>query len=181
MVSGTRQESSALGRLPSFHLEAELDHLISGANRKMATFLQLLKETGMRGGEAWRLKWIDIDFQNGTIVLNEPEKYGKPRMFKMSSKLMAMLGALPKKGEQAFDGRLTSFRRVFGKFRRRMAFKLQNPRLKRISFHTFRHWKATTEYHKTKDILHVMEHLGHRDIKTTLIYTQLMKFENDEF
>ena len=37
------------------------------------------------------------------------------------------------------------------------------------------------EYHKTKDILHVMELLGHRDIKTTLIYTQLVNFESDEY
>jgi len=37
------------------------------------------------------------------------------------------------------------------------------------------------EYHKTKDILHIMEMLGHRDIKTTLIYTQLVSFESDEY
>jgi hypothetical protein len=37
------------------------------------------------------------------------------------------------------------------------------------------------EYHKTKDILHFMEMLGHRDIKTTLIYTQLVQFESDEW
>jgi len=37
------------------------------------------------------------------------------------------------------------------------------------------------EYHKTKDILHVMELLGHRDIKITLIYTQLIRFEGDEY
>ena len=62
-----------------------------------------------------------------------------------------------------------------------MAFKLQNARLKQISFNTFRHWKATIEYHRTKDILHVMQTLGHRGIKTTLIYTQLIQFETDEF
>jgi integrase len=55
------------------------------------------------------------------------------------------------------------------------------PRFKKITFHTFRHWKASTEYHKTKDILHIMEMLGHRDIKTTLIYTQLVTFESDEY
>ncbi|UCF58219.1 MAG: hypothetical protein JSV15_03760, partial [Candidatus Bathyarchaeota archaeon] len=43
------------------------------------------------------------------------------------------------------------------------------------------HWKATTEYAKTKDILYVMKMLGHKDIKTTLIYTQLIQFESDEF
>lgn len=29
------------------------------------------------------------------------------------------------------------------------------------------------EYHKTKDILHVMQVLGHKNIKNTLVYTHL--------
>jgi len=37
------------------------------------------------------------------------------------------------------------------------------------------------EYHKTKDILHVMRILGHKNIKNTLIYTQLVTFENEGF
>ena len=37
------------------------------------------------------------------------------------------------------------------------------------------------EYHKTRDILHVMKMLGHRNIQNTLIYTQLVDFEGDEF
>jgi hypothetical protein len=40
---------------------------------------------------------------------------------------------------------------------------------------------ATMEYHKTKDILHVMRLLGHKNIKNTLIYTQLVTFEDDDF
>ena len=37
-------------------------------------------------------------------------------------------------------------------------------------------------YHKTRDILHTMEFLEHKNIKNTLIYTQLVKFqESDEF
>ena len=64
---------------------------------------------------------------------------------------------------------------------KRLARKLGNPRLLQISFHTFRHWKGTIEYHKTKDILHVMQMLGHRDIKTTLIYTQLIQSESDDY
>jgi len=61
------------------------------------------------------------------------------------------------------------------------ANKLQNPRLMQIHFHTLRHWKATMEYHKTRDILHVMNLLGHRNIESTLVYTQLISFESDEF
>ena len=37
------------------------------------------------------------------------------------------------------------------------------------------------EYHRTKDILHVKERLGHRSITSTLIYTHLVNFESDEF
>jgi len=37
------------------------------------------------------------------------------------------------------------------------------------------------EYHKTKDILHVKQMLGHKGIENTLIYTQLVTFENDDY
>ena len=50
-----------------------------------------------------------------------------------------------------------------------------------IHFHTFRHGKATSEYNKTKDILHVVDILGHKSIQNTLIYTHLTNFKDDEF
>jgi hypothetical protein len=38
------------------------------------------------------------------------------------------------------------------------------------------------EYHKTKDILHVMRLLGHKRIQNTLKYTQLVNFQDkDEY
>jgi len=37
------------------------------------------------------------------------------------------------------------------------------------------------EYHKTKDILHVMRILGHKNTNNTLIYTYLVDFKDDEF
>lgn len=53
--------------------------------------------------------------------------------------------------------------------------------LEKILFHTFRHLKATMEYHRTKDILHVKQLLGHRNINSTLLNTQLVNFESDDF
>jgi len=167
-------------KLPFIPLESEIDALISCCSRKISTILQLLKETGMRIGEALRLKWTDIDFERNIIMLNNTEKGGTPRIFKVSSKLVAMLKALPKKSEKVFkQATLSSLEACFSQQRKRAASKLQNPRLQRISFHTIRHWKATMEYHKTKDILHVMKLLGHRNIQNTLIYTQLVKFETE--
>ena len=59
--------------LPWIPLESEIDQLIAGCSPKVATFLQLLKETGMSPGEAWRLKWIDVDFEKNAVYVR-PEK-----------------------------------------------------------------------------------------------------------
>lgn len=136
----------------------------------------------MRIGEAWRLQWTDIDFVASTIRVT-PEKGSNPRIFKASHTLMAMLSNLQgkSKSKRIFGKWLKSQARLFYKQRRKIADKLQNPRILGISFHTFRHWKATMEYHKTKDILHVMRLLGHKDIKNTLIYTQLVSFSDDDY
>ena len=58
---------------------------------------------------------------------------------------------------------------------------MQNPNLNKISFHTFRHWYATMEYHKTKNLRYVQERLGHKSILTTTLYTHLINFEADSY
>jgi len=166
--------------LPFIPTEREINELIAGCNAKTATFLQLLKETGMRSGEAWMLKWIDFDIENITVRVT-PEKGGEPRLLKISSKLIAMLNALPKTRQETFTGSLRHFARSYRRQRTRLSRKLKNDRISKITFHTLRHWRATMEYARTKDILHVMKMLGHRSIQNTLLYTQLVNFESDEF
>ena len=168
--------------LPWIPTEREIDDLIAGCSSKhISTFLQIAKETAARAGEIFNLKWTDIDFENRTIRIT-PEKGSNPRIFRMSNKLIRMLNRLPRKDERIFShyASLKSLRRTFEKQRKRIAHRLGNSRLLKISFHTLRHWKATTEYAKTKDILHVMNFLGHKNIKNTLIYVELAKFEKDE-
>jgi len=168
-------------KLPFIPLEREIDDLIAGCSKHIAVALQIMKETGARAGEAFRLKWSDIDFENGTIRIT-PEKGSNARIFKMSGKLIRMLNQLPRGGERIFSRYkdLNTMRRTFERQRKRIAHKLANPRLLQISFHTLRHWKATMEYAKTKDILHVMQVLGHKSIKNTLKYTQLIKFKEEQ-
>ena len=174
-------------KLPFIPTETELDALIAGSGKKLAAFLQLLKETAMRAGEAKHLRWTDIDFENHVIRLNEPEKGSNPRMWKVSQKLIAMLNALPRESQRVFgDGPINSLKTTFLKVRKRLAAKLQNPRLLSISFHTFRHWKATMLYHQTKDIYYVKQFLGHKEVRNTEIYINIERtlFEpsaSDEF
>jgi integrase len=171
--------------VPFIPLEGEIDDLIAGCSRALSALLLTLKESGMRVGEALRLKWIDLNPQSNTITLNDPEKHSRTRIFPVSSKLVGMLQSLPKKSELIFGCHVASKQTSFKKQRKRLAEKLANPRLNQITFHTFRHWKGTMEYHKTHDIEHVQRLLGHRDIENTMIYINmeqlLFKTENDEF
>ena len=85
-----------------------------------------------------------------------------------------MINALPKTKDQIFNPKVHTTQTIFARIRNRLAKKLQNPRLKQIYFHTLRHWKATMEYHKTKNILHVKRLLAHKKLENTEIYTHLI-------
>lgn len=160
-------------KLPFIPLESEIDLLIHGTGRKISTMLQVIKETGMRIGEAGRLRWVDIDSERNIITVNYCEKHGRNRMFKVTTQLIQRLLALPRKSEYVFNQPMISISSNFFLARKRLATEHKNPRLLEISFHTLRHWKATMEYHKTKDILHVKNLLGHVSLDNTLIYINL--------
>ena len=120
------------------------------------------------------LKWMDIDFVREIVNIKSAKK-GTPRQLRISQKLIGMVNRLPRKSKRVFgDIGYQSVKNNFYYQRKRIAAKLQNPRLTRISFHTLRHWKASVEYHRTKDLAHVKEMLGHRSILSTMVYTHLM-------
>lgn len=174
-------------KIPFIPTEQELDALIAGSGKKTSTFLRLLKETAMRSGEAKRLHWTDLDTERRLITLNDPEKGSNPRAWKVSVELIGMLDALPRKSQRVFgDGPTNSLKTTYYRVRKRLATKLQNPRLLKISFHTFRHWKATMLYHQTRDPWYVKDFLGHKSIRSTEIYITIARtiFEpsrNDDF
>lgn len=176
-----------VNKLPFIPTETEIDQLIGGVGRKTAAYLQLLKETGVRAGEAYAIKWSDIDTER-SIVNIVPEKGSNARQPKISGRLTAMLNALPHKWTYVFHSpemdagiALDHFRRVFDRQRMKTAEKLENPRIKQISFKTLRHYRATMFYHQTRDILATMQLLGHRNIRNTVVYTHLVNWESDEF
>lgn len=128
----------------------------------------------MRAGEACRLEWVDLDLERHLLSLKKPEKGSNPQIFKVSRKLIDMINCLPKDSQRIFGGSTPdSLRGTFYSSRKRAAEKLASPRLRQIHFHTLRHWKATVEYHKTRDIYYVKQLLGHKSIKNTERYITL--------
>ena len=130
------------------------------------------------------MEWTDIDFKRRVVKIT-PEKGSDPRILPISEKLVGMLNNLPKQSNKVFPALLRSIKANLFITRKGIVRKLNSPRLLKISFHTLRHWKGTTEYHKTKDIIHVQKVLGHRDIKSTMIYitleNALFQTTNEEF
>jgi len=166
--------------LPFIPDEKELDALICAArSKRLAAYLQCLKETFADPGEALRLRWIDVS--DNVITINRPVRNHNPRQIIVSNKLIAMLHALPKDSELIFPTDYRNMALCFYNVRRKIAQTQQNPRILKISLGTFRHWGATMVYHQTRDILLVKKLLGHKKIENTMKYTQLIQFKDDEY
>lgn len=160
--------------IPFIPTEQEINTLIDSARSKQSTVLEALKETAARIGELAQVEWTDIDFQRKLLTINHPEKDSLPRTVPITDKLIQMLSRLERlQTNKVFPQSVHSLRTNFEYLRKRVAIRANNPRIKQIHFHTFRHWKATMEYHETKDIYHVRNFLGHKDINNTIIYIHI--------
>ena len=149
--------------LPFIPTEQELNLLIANTSKNVSAVLQLLKETGARIGEILKLKWTDIDFERKNVRIT-PEKGSLPRILPISDLAISMIKRLKPREDGKLFGRRQNLSTAFYKQRKRLAYKLQNPRLLQINFHTFRHWKGTIEYHKPETSYTLKDFL---DIKTS--------------
>jgi integrase len=168
----TKPHLTVEARIPFIPTETELDLLIASCGSRMSTILQTLKETGVRISEAVKLKWIDLSTEQKTLNIT-PSKNSNPRLLPISDKLLNMINRLPHTKEHIFAQAINGLRTSYDAQRKVTSQKLQSPRILKISFHTFRHWKGTMEYHKTKDIMHVKQVLGHKNINNTMIYINI--------
>lgn len=167
---------------PFVPLESEVDQLIEAMTKTGKVFLQIAKDTGARAGEIIKIKWVDIDVVSHTIAINTPMKGSNSRTIKVTEKTIAMISTLKKNhGDFLFNPNRISLRSTFTKRREKLARELNNPRILRIHFHTLRHFRATTDYARTLDILRVQQKLGHKGIDSSMIYTHLIEFSNAEY
>jgi integrase len=155
--------------------EEELRCAVNTGHKESIVFSKFLYETGARSNEAQRLEWTDLDPERKNVTI-KASKNGNARTLSISKNLMDLLFSLPKPENQKtvftpkpFNTRSSSFHNRM----KRLAKLHNNQRFTKIHFHTFRHCKALREYHKTRDLIHVMVILGHRKIETTYKYLRL--------
>jgi len=159
--------------------------LTASAGRVLSIKLTLSKETGLRPVELCNLKVKDIDIEQRTIYPTTA-KHGASRRLKISNGLQATLENYINTNklnpdDKLFNGTADFYGQHYRMHRNKLAKKLNKPELKTIRLYDFRHYFASTLYAKTRDILLVKQQLGHKKIETTLIYTQLLNLNDDEW
>ncbi|MFX1521534.1 MAG: hypothetical protein ACFFCD_16625 [Promethearchaeota archaeon] len=167
--------------LPFVPEERELDALIASCrSKRMAAYLQCLKETFADPGEALKLRWIDIT--GNVITINHPVKGHLPRQLEVTSKLISMLNTLPKTSPRIFPTTYMTMFRCFDAVRKKAAELQKNSRLLSIQLRTFRHWGGTMIAHYTNgNVLTVKKLLGHKRVENTMKYIGMIHFKDSEF
>ena len=124
--------------------------------------------TGMRKGEIVNLKWSNVDFKVGAIIV-EGTKNGEVRKIPMNKKLTDTLESAKKvsKGEFVFSENGKPYRDV----KTGWWTVLKKAEIEGFRFHDLRHTFGSRLGMKGYDIKTIAELMGHKDIKMTMRYS----------
>ena len=168
-------------RMPKVPTEEAIERIIARATPRYATVFSILRDTGMMPIELHRTRLRDLDLENGSINAIGCKGH-LPRTLTIKPKTLAMLKRylIKNQGEYPFPTSRRMYE-AWRRFRNDLAEKLQDLSIKQIRLYDLRHFYGTMTYHKTKDILYTKMQMGHSKIETTLIYTHLVNFKEDEW
>jgi len=162
--------------MPKIPSRENIMKIISHA-KKYSTIFKVLMETGLMPYELSQVEQKDIDFEKGILTAKGYKRHTS-RTFKLTQETTAMLKTYFTKYHKFPQSQWMS--KLWRQHRNTVAKKLQDPTIRNIRLYDLRHYYATNLYAKTKDILLVKQQLGHKKIETTLIYTQLVTFNEEE-
>jgi integrase len=167
-------------KIPLIPTTANVDKIISACSKKYSTIYTILKETGLETRELETTHRTDIDTERGVISAQGCKGHNS-RTIKLCPKTADLLRAYldKNKGDKPFPTAQTMGEQ-WRRNRNRLADKLNEPQLRQIPLRNLRHYFATRTYDRTKDILLVKQLLGHKKIETTMLYTQLVNFNEEE-
>jgi site-specific recombinase XerD len=163
-------------RLPEVLSLDEVKELLTlVSNTKHKALLSLLYSCGLRIGEALSLKLNSVDF-NRLLIHVKSGKGRKDRFVPLSTTMVNLLQryyAEYKPKDYVFEGRdnaaysPVSARQVLKRAVKQTAIQ------KSITLHTLRHSYATHLLENGTDIRFIQELLGHKNPKTTMLYTHI--------
>jgi len=163
-------------KLPDILSVEEIQKIIECiGNLKHKTIISLIYSSGLRISECINLKVKDVDSQRMLLKINQ-SKGKKDRFVPLSAKMLTLLRDYYKEykpKEFLFEGQ---FEKYYSARSIQSVLKnaLNKSKIKKkITVHSLRHSYATHLLEQGTDISLIQKILGHKDIKTTLLYTQI--------
>jgi integrase len=145
----------------------EKDRLLSEAKRSgnptLHTAIVIALETAMRQGEILKLKWSDVDFDKGQIIVRDT-KNGSNRMVAMSSSLKAHLIAVLKPDGCLFEITSSGLQQAF----KRLVKRLQ---IHNLRFHDLRHEAISSLFERGLSVPEMQLMSGHKTIDQLMRYS----------
>lgn len=132
--------------------------------------------TGLRYSDVKALRWGDVRGESGDYYLQfRQQKTKGAEVLPISDQTFSLLGERGKADEFIFsDLNYNRLRAFMDKWLGLAGIE------KHITFHCFRHTFATLQLSMGTDIYTVSKLLGHRDVKTTQIYTKIIDAKKKE-
>jgi len=152
-------------KIPLIPTTENIYKVISASSQKYATIFTILEQTGIASQELATTNRKNIDAEQGIINVQGCKGHNS-RSLKLKPQTADLLRAFLHK--YTTDKPFPKSKRICEMWRRtrnRLATKLNNPQLRQIPLRNLRHHYATTLYAKTKDVLLVMQKLGHKKKK----------------
>jgi integrase len=153
-------------------LGAAFDELeVGGANSKAVAIARLWALTGCRRNEIAALRWSEVDFPRGLLVLSETKTGRSIRP--LGAAAIALLQSLPRKAMTAFvfpaeagEGHYQGTKRLWAKA-------IKKAKLPGVTPHTLRHTVGSTAISSGEALALTGAILGHTNPRSTAIYAHI--------
>jgi integrase len=173
-INGTVQSIKEQSSNRSFLTKEELNKLVktecnNPLLKKAALFSAL---TGLRFSDIQKLKWKELVYskEQGYYISYTQKKTKEPETLNISEQAYKLLGEPGEPDARVFDGL------EYSAYANKHLYQWIGAAgiTKNITFHSFRHTRATLLLSEGVDLFVISKILGHKNIKTTQVYTHVM-------
>jgi len=137
----------------------------SQRNIYITPIIEFAIETGMRRSEILKLKWCDVDLDNGFASLYDT-KNGEDRRVPLTRRCIKVLQTVPQTDEQIFPISATCLRLAWNRARKKAG-------ITDLRFHDLRHEAVSRFFEMGMSVPEVALISGHKDVRQLFRYTHL--------
>jgi integrase len=150
-------------------MPSEKERLLTAASSQrniyIASIVEFAIETGMRRSEILKLRWCDVDLENGFASLYDT-KNGEDRRVPLTRRCIEVLQTVLQTDERVFPISATCLRLAWNRARNKAG-------ITDLRFHDLRHEAVSRFFEMGMSVPEVALISGHKDVRQLFRYTHL--------